>query len=214
MSTIDNEKLTEEVMMEQSQGKRLHNVIVVRQLLPGSNENEQNRFIRENVTEKGKGFQLILGRIEGTAARHERKEFPYQGNMLKSVVCEGKFYTESYLTGEVNDGTMVYLPNVYAEKIAEVFESDPSIDAVNIDCDIGLEATTKGTGYAWIVYAFREGEELAILRHLRKSRGRPRNAPPMLPGYSQPKLDAPIKPELLKGPDVEPSEEDEDEGNV
>jgi hypothetical protein len=44
---------------------------------------------------------------------------------------------------------------------------------VEIDCDIGVEATGKVIPYEWVVVAFREGEEMAVLKKMRASRQRP-----------------------------------------
>lgn len=59
---------------------------------------------------------------------------------------------------------------------ASVAKMVSTLTAVELDCDIGLEATGKTIPYEWVVIAYREGEAMDVLKRLRNSRKRPANA--------------------------------------
>lgn len=59
---------------------------------------------------------------------------------------------------------------------APVAKMVSTLTAVELDCDIGLEATGKMIPYEWVVIAYREGEAMDVLKRLRNSRKRPTNA--------------------------------------
>lgn len=152
-------------------GKRARRAIMLKQFIPHAD------WINRNVVAKGKGTHVLVGRIVGTASGAVRKTNTLpDGKQIASVVINGVFETESYLTGEIAEATSVYLPLAYAEKIATLFESDPTIKIVEVDIDVGLEATGKTIPYEWTVTAFREGAEMDVLKRIKAQRGRPKLA--------------------------------------
>ena len=167
------------VNSEPSEGVRARRTLAMKQFVPGQD------WINTNLVAKGKGAQITVGRIWGIATGWESKVNEYQGQQLHSIAIKGVFQSESYVTGEVTESTVVYFPMAYAEKIANMMESDPTIKLAEVDCDIGLEATGKTIPYEWVVIAFREGVEMAVLKRLKGSRGRPANAPALIEGTAK-----------------------------
>lgn len=155
-----------------SEGVRARRAFMMKQFIPSTD------FIVKNVVAHGKGTRVTLGRVYGVATGFFIKtNILPDGKQTTSTVLNGMFQAESYLTGELSEAVQVYLPAAYADKVKAIMESDPSIKVVELDCDIGLEATGKPIPYEWVVTAFREGEEMAVLKRLRSSRERPDNAP-------------------------------------
>jgi hypothetical protein len=155
-----------------AEGIRARKVFVLRQFIPDAN------WIAANVVAKGKGTKVLLGRVWGVAMSTEHKTKTLDdGKVITSVAMNGAFQAESYITGELSAMSTTYLPDAYALKVAALFETDKTIKVVEIDCDVGLEATGKTIPYEWVIIAYREGEEMAVLKRLRNSRGRPTGAP-------------------------------------
>lgn len=155
---------------EAAVGKRARRGLAMKNLIPSQD------WINTNIVAKGKGTQLIIGRIVGMCMSIEEKHNEHQGQILKSLVMNGVFEGESFVTGELIDASSVYMPMAYAEKVQALFMGDASLKMVEIDADIGLEATGKSIPYEWVVIAYREGAEMAVLKRIRGSRGRPANA--------------------------------------
>jgi hypothetical protein len=155
-----------------------------------------NLWISQNVQNKPVGFEVIIGRVFGEATRHERINTPYQQKTIPGVALNGLFSFESAVTGINGTATTVYLPMQYAEKVAQAFENPSRPSKVLVDCDIGLRVTRRPlpVNFEWIVYAFREGAEVAKLAALRNSR-RSRGSSPMLPPPTGPAPAALAAPE-------------------
>lgn len=169
-----------------TQGLRQRKAFMLKHLIPSVD------WIMKEVVGKGKGTQVTVGRVFGICDGTEAKQNQLpDGSFSDSIVMKGAFQVESYLTGELSEAATVYLPMAYAMKVAAVFKADPTIKVVEIDCDIGLEATGKPIPYEWVVIAFREGEAMAILRRIRQSRPRPASAPPLPAPGAAPALPAP-----------------------
>lgn len=147
-----------------TEGARARRAFMMKNLLDNPD------FINTNVVAKGKGAKVVVGRVWGFANGYERKTNEFQGRLLESIVLKGVFQAESTVTGELSEFTSVYMPTAYAEKLAGLFEADKSIRMIEVDCDIGLEATGKTIPYEWVCIAFREGEEMQPLRRLRAGR--------------------------------------------
>lgn len=147
-----------------SEGARARRAFMMKNLLDNPD------FINTHVVAKGKGTKVVVGRVWGFANGYERKLNEFQGRMLESIVLKGVFQAESTVTGELSEFTSVYMPSAYAEKLAALLEADKSIRMIEVDCDIGLEATGKTIPYEWVCIAFREGEEMQPLRKLRAGR--------------------------------------------
>lgn len=155
-----------------STGVRSRRAFMLKQFVP-----EGIDWINKNVVAKGKGSQVILGRVVGfvTGTNDKENTLP-DGTPSKSIVLVGQFEAEDYRTGEVSSASNVYLPMSIAEQIKSMFVTDESLKVVEIDCDIGLEATGKTIPYTWVVINHREGMDLTPLKKLRLSRKRPANA--------------------------------------
>ena len=154
---------------ELTEGVRARRGLTMKQLVPDQD------WIMKNVVAGGKGTRAVIGRIFGIVTKFERKQNEFQGTMIDSIVCNGVFNSESFISGELSEASSVFFPMAYAEKIAAVMEADPTIKVVEVDCDIGLEATGKTIPYEWVVTAYREGKEMALLKRIRGARQRPTN---------------------------------------
>lgn len=150
----------------ETDGTRARRAIMLKQFVPNPD------WINVNVVAGGKGTRATLGRIYGVATGYERKNNTLpDGTISASIFVKGMFQSEGYVTGELSEASGVYFPMAYAEKIAACF--DMKVTTVEVDCDIGLEATGKTIPYEWIVTAFREGQEMDVLKRIRGTRARP-----------------------------------------
>lgn len=148
-------------------GTRARRALVLKQFLPNPD------WINVNIVAGGKGTRGTIGRIFGIATGFDRKmnTLP-DGSVSESIFVKGMFQSEGYITGELAEASGVYFPMAYAEKIAAAFEG-LGVKSVEVDCDIGLEATGKTIPYEWVVVAFREGQEMDALKRIRGTRKRP-----------------------------------------
>lgn len=184
------------------EGVRARRALAMKNLIPDQD------WINKNVVAGGKGTQGLVGRIFGVATSTETKDTVLpDGTPSQTIAVKGSFQAESYLTGEITEATLVYFPRVYAEKIVTVFAVDENVKVVEVDCDIGLEATGKTIPYEWVVIAYREGEAMAVLKRIRASRARPTNllGNGIMGGVGQPVLTAPNAAQL-PSPDATPNE--------
>jgi hypothetical protein len=158
----------------ETDGTRARRALMLKQFIPNPD------WINKNIVAGGKGTQMAVGRIWGVATSIGRKQNTLpDGKIVDSIVVNGIFQAESYLTGELSEASSVYFPMAYAEKIAALFASVEGLKVVEVDCDVGLEATGKTIPYEWVIIAFREGEEMAVLKRIKGTRGRPTNAAPL-----------------------------------
>lgn len=175
-----------------SQGVRARRAFMLKQLIPQPGGAE---WINTNVVGKGKGYKVTLGRVFGVATGYSIKNNTLpDGSPSSSIVLHGVFQAEAYHSGELSEATTVYLPPAYAEKVKTIFDTDTETKVVEVDVDIGLEATGKVIPYEWVVTAFLQGEEMAVLKRLRSSRARPADAMA---------LAAPAKAAALPAPEPE-----------
>lgn len=149
-------------------GVRARRALMLKQLLP------DHDWINKNIVAHGKGSRGLVGRIYGMATSAVRKTNTLpDGSLTESISVNGVFSAESYLTGEISEASNVYFPMAYAEKLEALFISQPDIKVIEVDTDIGLEATGKTIPYEWVIVTYREGEEMAVLKRLKNSRKRP-----------------------------------------
>lgn len=135
-------------------------------------------WIMKNVVAKGKGTQVMLGRVFGivTSVTEKKGTLP-NGEPSTSQVLNGTFETEDYTTGEISTASTLYLSNSFGQSIKALFASDNAVTAVNIDTDIGVEATGKGIPYAWVVVNHIDNEAMSPLKAMKSARGRPAGLP-------------------------------------
>lgn len=170
-----------------SQGIRVRRALQMKQLLP------ELDWINKNVIAVGTGHKVIIGRVYGLVTGTEEKlgQLP-NGEASVSFVLKGVFESEAYLTGELSDFGAVFFPSAFSEKLHNMFKADEHLKTVEIDCDVGLEATGKTIPYTWVIVQHVEGQAFEPLKRLRSSRAKPSNAVARLP--------APAAPKTLAGP--------------
>jgi hypothetical protein len=153
-----------------TEGVRARRAFMLKQLIPDQD------WIMKNVVANGKGTRATIGRVWGIAngCTDKVNTLP-DGSPSSSIVLQGAFNTESYITGELSEASNAYLPMAYAEKLKALFAADKSIQVIEVDCDVGIEATGKTIPYEWVITAFREGEEMAVLKRIRGARQKPKN---------------------------------------
>lgn len=151
-------------------GRQYRKALMLRQLLPDEN------WIMREVVSKGKGTKVWIGRIVGqvTATAKKNNALP-DGSFKESTSCSGTFESESYLTGEIVTTGVVYFPQFYAEAVALELAKE-GVQALEVDIDIGLEATGRSIPYAWTVKAYIEGEQMDVIKRIKSARGLPADA--------------------------------------
>lgn len=191
------------------QGVRARRTIMLKNLLPADGVD----WIMKNVVSQGKGTRATLGRIFGVCTGYSIKTNTLpDGTPSSSIVLHGDFETENYIDGEIGSGTTAYIPAAYSEKVKTVFDANAILNeageeignrirTIEIDIDVGVEATGKTIPYEWVVVAFKEGAEMATLKRMRSTRARPQfviNSPTVkLEAVARP-MTAPLA--MLEGP--------------
>lgn len=151
----------------ETEGVRARRAFMMKQFLPNPD------WINANVVSKGQGTRATIGRIFGMATGAVRSSNEYKGKTIESVHLRGTFRTQNYLTGEIAECSVVYFPNAYSEQVETMFLADKEMKIVEVDVDVGLEATGKTIPYEWVIVAFLEGDEMAVMKRLRNSRKPP-----------------------------------------
>ena len=157
-----------------SQGVRARRAIMMKEFIPAPGPD----WINKNVVAHGKGTKVMLGRVFGfiTGVGEKKGTLP-NGEASVSIVCNGSFETENYVDGEVSQASSVYYPSSFSEQIKAMFAADPDLKVVEVDTDIGVEATGKSIPYTWVVVNHIEGAAVTPLKRLKAARGRPDNVP-------------------------------------
>lgn len=170
--TVEENRAETAAPAGESKGVRARRAIMLKEFIPNAD------FIAKEVVGKGKGTIVMLGRVLGfvTSTADKENTLP-NGEKSASVVCSGQFETENYMTGEISAASSVYFPSSFSEAIKAMFAADPELKVVEVDTDIGLEATGKTIPYTWVVVNHIQGEAQTPLKKLRSSRGRPSNVP-------------------------------------
>lgn len=150
------------------QGSRARKAFMPKQLVPDPD------WINKNIVANGKGTRATLGRVYGVAMDYKVKvnALP-NGGTAESTCLQGKFQIENFVTGELSDAVEIYLPDAYSMQVRAMMAADESIKVVEVDVDVGVEATGKTIPYEWVITAYRNGDEMAVLKRLREGRRRP-----------------------------------------
>jgi hypothetical protein len=163
---MSEQEVQQSVSEQASEGIRARRAFMLKFLLGG----EGGDWINKNIVAKGKGASQIVGRVFGVCTGTEVKNnvLP-DGSLSRSIVLFGQFEYESTVTGEVGQASSAFLPMAYADGLAAAFASDPTIKMIEVDLDIGLEATGKTIPYEWLVIN-HAGGEASLLQKLRSRR--------------------------------------------
>lgn len=187
-------------------GIRTRRAFMLKQLLPGDGQD----WINKNVAAKGKGHRVLAGRVFGIIMGCESKANTLpDGKVINSIVLFGQFEYECLLKTERGSASSVYLPMAYAQQVAAAFAADATIKALEMDIDIGIEATGKTIAFEWLVIN-HIGEQLGLLQRLR-SRRRPGTAalaaPPATPALNAPDANVIEGEAETVSDDAEPAQE-------
>jgi hypothetical protein len=121
-------------------------------------------FLAANLTSKGKGAKLVIGRVYGLAFGTASKE--ELGNDLTpttKVVVTGDFVSEQYSSKTTSSASSVQLTNAFTSALAKVLKDNP---AVEIDVDIVLEATGAKPPYTVSLLSHIKPEDGLIIKRL------------------------------------------------
>lgn len=169
-----------------AEGMKTRRVIMNKMFLPDDD------FIMKEVVGRGKGTKCVMGRVFGLCTAVEVKTSEYQGKQLQSIALKGMFQYEGYMTGELGTGTTYYPPGAYAERVALVMKQEGTL-TVEVDIDVGLEATGKTIPYEWTCTAWTESGQFDVLRRLRAVGQDRRRKAGKLPASKIPALPAPAE---------------------
>lgn len=142
-------------------------------------------WINRNVVAKGKGTHVAVGRIYGIAREFRKNVNDVNGRQVESIAVSGSFEGVRFADGEILNGATVYFPMAYAERIAAALSMKGG-GMVQVDCDVGVEATGKAIPYEWTITNFVEDKAENILSALKN-----RRVPKALAGPDTKKLQAP-----------------------
>jgi hypothetical protein len=144
-----------------TEGRRVRRVLMMKQLA-------SPEWIMQNVVAKGKGTHVLVGRIYGVAHTTRKNVNDVNGRPVESIAVSGSFEAQSK-EGELLNGATVYFPMAFAETIAAA-RAQEGVSLVNVDVDIGVEATGKTIPYEWTVTAYLEGKAENAIKALRDRR--------------------------------------------
>lgn len=122
-----------------------------------------------NIVPKGVGHKEMLGRITGIAYKSEVKVNDVQGKQIESYPLFGSFVAEIFATGELQQGSVLYLPDAFALQVRSALQLD-GVTMAEIDVEIGVENTGKTIPYEWAVHSFVDGAEINALKAIRNRR--------------------------------------------
>lgn len=192
------EAAEQSVSEQASEGIRARRAFMTKFLLPNPD------WINKEIVAHGKGTQKIVGRLVGFITGAEEQTNEFQGKLLRSVVVYGQFEYESTVTGEIGASSSAFLPTSYSDAVLAQFKADPNLRAVEVDMDLGIEATGKPIPYEWLVIDHMGGDAVMMkrLRNRRRPGQRALAAPsaetaPALAAPA-PAADAPTEPEAAE----------------
>jgi hypothetical protein len=140
-------------------GVRVQTAITCQSLLP------YQTYSAEQCLGKARGWHQSLGRVRGVVVTTERKRTMRDGEVLESIALNGIFDCYASVRGELIQGKQLYLPKVYAERIAKALEA--GAERVDVDIDIGMESTGRSpVSYAWTITHYLTGQASRALREL------------------------------------------------
>lgn len=124
--------------------------------------------IRKALIAKGKGHKEIVARVWGIATGIEEKvQTLNTGETVTSLAITGVLSARLSGSAQKQETSLVYLNNGFASAIAKQLET---VRAIELDCDIVLEATGVNPPVAWIVTNRIEASKADTLHRLEKSR--------------------------------------------
>lgn len=145
------------------QGVRVQRVMTMNTFYPSID------WIMTEIVGKGVGTHVSVGRLYGKANATERQTNDYKGKQLQSVVVSGMFEAVTLSTGEITRCSRIYLPMSFAEQIEMALRANPGA-LIDVDVDIGIEATGKSIPYTFTVTSYLEGQAERALRQMRMRR--------------------------------------------
>lgn len=156
------------VTAPEADGTRVRRAFMMKNFLPDPD------WINKNVVAGGKGTHKKVGRIIGFAIGATKRINDIGGKPTESISLNGKFEVENYLSGEISQPSVIYTPMAFSEQVQVALLSD-GVQLVQIDVDVGVEATGKTIPYEWTITSFLEAQDSQAMLQLRHRRG-PRKA--------------------------------------
>lgn len=169
-----------------TEGKRVRRVLTMKNFTTPE-------WVLQNVVAKGKGTAVKVGRVYGVATEVKKRTNEVNGKPVESIAVIGTFEGVRLDTGETTNATTVYFPMAYAEQVAATLV-DPAVTMLQIDVDIGVEATGKAIPYEWTVTAFLSEREASVLTMLRNRRQARLAAPAPAPAEALAPAEPPAEP--------------------
>jgi hypothetical protein len=166
----DRREVPAHEVQQAADGTRVTRAFAMKNFVPSQD------WIMQNVVSKGKGHHELVGRVYGTIYRAESREVTWQDKKIASVALYG--VVQAQPKDETRNPVMVnmlFMPMAFAEQIQLALNA--GAEKVEIDVDIGLEATGKTIPYEWTVTSYLEGYAERALRRIRQSRQIGRAAP-------------------------------------
>jgi hypothetical protein len=146
------------VEFDQDEGTIQNSVIVNADFLP---DRDRNWPIR-HVASRGIGFKVVMGQLAGIATSAERRVSEWQGKELMSIWLHGNFTATIRATGELIEASSVIPPQAYAAKVERMLGL--GVGKVEVDIDVGLQATGRNIPYRWFASDYSESEEREAAR--------------------------------------------------
>jgi hypothetical protein len=176
---------------DQDEGTIQNSVIVNADFLP---DRDRNWPIR-NVASRGIGFKIVMGQLAGVCTGVERRTSEWQGKDLTSIWLHGSFTATIRATGELIEASSAIPPQAYAAKVERLLGL--GVEKVEVDIDVGLQATGRNIPYRWYASDYAESEEREQARQIQHRQAArsaklvngPGNGPKTIAGKVEPEKD-------------------------
>lgn len=151
---------------EPDNGTVMGGVLMLRQIAT-------QEWIFANIVPKGKGHRENVGAVRGWATGYFMKKGTLpDGREKESCALTGTFSLESLITGEVQEGHTIYLPDNVSLRVKGNLDmlGEDEAKRVVLDLDIGVRNTGKGIPYEWVAVSYIRDKGTELLRQMRNAR--------------------------------------------
>lgn len=152
-----------EAPAEAGAGVKIRRAFTMKNFLP----NPPLPWINQNVVARPVGTHVMVGRVYGIVYSCEDKQTKWNDKLIASIALAGDLQAQD-LQGRTTTFDLLFLPMAFASSVARALRG--GAHSVEIDVDIGLEATGKTIAYEWTVTSYLSGRAERALRNMANSR--------------------------------------------
>lgn len=153
---------------EVGEGTTIRRAFTMKNFLPATGYLD---WIMKNVVGKGSGHHELVGRVYGMVYEAEKRTTRWKDKGeekdIASIALSGDLQAQAK-DGRTTTFDILFLPMAFATRIERALRN--GAHQVEIDVDIGIEATGKVIPYEWTVTSYLSGRAERALRNMANSR--------------------------------------------